>query len=80
MVLSTSNLVETVTARCASRDTISRSVGELERKSKYGGHSAYPLQKINRKCPRIAEVSCPIRKSGSRNRMMMSDRTLIGSS
>jgi len=28
---STSNLVETVTARCASRDTLSRSVGQLER-------------------------------------------------
>ena len=32
MVVSTSNLVETVTARCASRDTLSRSVGQLERK------------------------------------------------
>ena len=30
--LSTSNLVETVTARFASRDTLSRSVGQLERK------------------------------------------------
>ena len=29
---STSNLVETVTARRASRDTLSRSVGQLERK------------------------------------------------
>ena len=28
MVLPTSNLVETVTARCASRDTLSRSVGQ----------------------------------------------------
>ena len=32
MVVSTSNLVETVIARCASRDTLSRSVGQLERK------------------------------------------------
>ena len=32
MVISTSNLVETVTARCASRDILSRSVGQLERK------------------------------------------------
>ena len=45
MVVSTSNLVETVIARCASRDTLSRSVGQLERKKKYGGHSAYPMQK-----------------------------------
>ena len=29
--------------------------------------------KINRKRPHIAEISCPIRKSGSRNRMMMSE-------
>jgi len=45
MVVSTSNLVETVTARCASRDTLSRSGGQLERKYKYGGHSGYPKQK-----------------------------------
>jgi len=32
MVVSTSNLVEIFTARCASRDTLSRSVGQLERK------------------------------------------------
>ena len=29
--------------------------------------------KIIRKRPRIAEIACPIRKSGSRNRMMMSE-------
>ena len=29
--------------------------------------------KINRKRPHIAEISCPIRKSGSRNRTMMSE-------
>ena len=28
---------------------------------------------INRKRPRIAEIVCPIKKSGSRNRMMMSE-------
>jgi len=28
MVVSTSNMVETVTVRCASRDTLSRSVGQ----------------------------------------------------
>ena len=67
MVISTSNLMETFTVRCASRDTLYRSVGQLDRKQKYGGHSAYP--KINRKRPQIAEISCPIRKSGSRNRM-----------
>ena len=32
MVVSTSNLVETFTARCASRDALSRSVGQLDRK------------------------------------------------
>ena len=45
MVVSTSNLVETVSARCASRDTLSRSVGQLDRNYKYGGRSAYPMQK-----------------------------------
>jgi len=45
MVVSTSNLVEIVNAMCASRDTLSRSIGQLDRKQKYTGHSAYPLQK-----------------------------------
>ena len=31
--------------RYASRDTLSRSVGQLYRKEKYGGYSAYPMQK-----------------------------------
>jgi len=46
MVVSTSNLVETFIVRYASRDTLSRSVGQLDRKYIYGGHSAYPMQKL----------------------------------
>jgi len=32
MVVSTSNLMGTFITRCASRDTLSRSVGQLDRK------------------------------------------------
>ena len=56
MVVSTSNLVETVTARCTSRDTLSRSVGQLERTFSLSN------AKINRKRPHIAEIACPITK------------------
>ena len=56
MVVSTSNLVETVTAMCASRDALSRSVGQLERTFSLSN------AKINRKRPCTAEIACPIRK------------------
>jgi len=49
MVVSTSNLVETFTVRYATRGTLSRSVGQLDRKDKYGGHSAYPKPKSTEK-------------------------------
>jgi len=39
MVLSTSNLVETFIAKGETCDALSRSVGELDRKYKYGGGS-----------------------------------------
>ena len=32
-------------SRDRAHDTLSRSVGQLDRKQKYGGHSAYPMQK-----------------------------------
>jgi len=45
MIVSTSNLMEIFIIRYASRDTLSRSVGQLDPKYKYGGYSAYPMQK-----------------------------------
>jgi len=45
MVVSTSNFVETFIVSYAPRDTLSRPVVHIDRKYKYGGHSAYPMQK-----------------------------------
>jgi len=70
MVVSTANLMETVTAGCVSRDTLCRSTrAEVEIWRTFSLSNA----KINRKRPCIAEIACPITKSGSRNRMTMSE-------
>jgi len=73
MVLSASNLVETFIVRYASRDTLSRSVGQLDRKVEIWQTFGLSNAKINRKRPQIAEILCLVRKSGLGNRMMMSE-------
>jgi len=45
MIVSTSNLVQLFHREGETRDTLSSSVGKINRKYKYGGHSTCRMQK-----------------------------------
>jgi len=45
MVIPTLKLVKILNLKVEACDTLSKSIGIQDRKYKYGGHSAYPMQK-----------------------------------
>jgi len=70
-----SNMVGIIDVGVDACGILSRSVGQTNRKYKYGGHLAYKMQKINGKRRQIAEILHCNRKSGSANRMAVSKFT-----
>jgi len=73
LVVSTSYLVKIFIVRYATRDTLSRSVAQLDPKVEIWRTFSLSNAKINRKRCQIAEIAFPIRKSGSKNQMVMSE-------
>jgi len=62
MIIATSNFVGIIAVGVDACDIFSRPVCHTSRKHKYGGHSAYKIQKINGKRRQIAETSHAVKK------------------
>jgi len=70
-----SNLVGIIDVGVDACGILFTSVGQTNRKWKYGGHSEYKMQKSTKKRRQIAEILRSNRKSGSANRTAVSKFT-----
>jgi len=66
MVISTSNLVGIINVRVGACGILSRSVGQTNRKQKYGGHSEYKMQKWTENVARLPKFCTLTENRGRR--------------